>query len=429
MQGVGGMDLSSDLSDLSNSVATPSRQRRMGRIHRAQSMQVFMDRVWSLRQQHEQVQGDSELDQFNARRLVEPCPLGQTASRQERLAWLLKVGRRLHAWGYLEYTIAPWGTTETGESEAIDKFGFLFDGYKAEHWYYELIEMGRKLLMTGVMGLFLHSPLNQLAVGLLVTILLLMHFVHVRPYTNMLVNHMHTASLLVQSVTLLYGLIEFQASRTGESESRSLAIIVLILHVMIFAIPPVAVFYEEGGHLRRYLRQSCCPRGNRATADPASTRTRSPRSQRVVQSSAEDTVQCDLVWGDESVVGATDSVVTDSRHIPEMIAEESALDEVTVDHEADGARVVAGTGPQSRGGPEPTSSPPTSASDDTFMFHVMGAGEKGGRPGAVGPQTDQEPEEQEEREEHEVQEVPEEACEPATQPAETDEIVTESIRA
>lgn len=119
---------------------------------RSQSMLALLNRVSSLKLlqmqeqslQEQSTQPNADVDQFNARRLIKVCPLGPSASREERLAWLLRVGRKLHVWGYLDFTIPPWDYSQPAERAAIEKFGFLFDGYKVEFYYYELVEMARK---------------------------------------------------------------------------------------------------------------------------------------------------------------------------------------------------------------------------------------------------------------------------------------------
>lgn len=128
----------------------------------------------------------------------------------------------------------------------------------ARCWALSAVVRACRLLMTGIMSLLVHSSLDQLAAGLTVTMGVLLHLVHVQPYSNMMVNHMQAASLVVQSVTLLFGLIQFRSEQTGEDQSQALAVIVLLLNIMIFAIPPVAVFYEEGYQIRRIIKRNCC---------------------------------------------------------------------------------------------------------------------------------------------------------------------------
>ena len=129
-----------------------------------------------------------------------------------------------------------------------------------------------------------NGSLDQLAAGFVITFLVLLHFVRVQPYTNvrplhvtlsrpkaasaeqvtvwvamqMMVNHMQTVSLVVQEFTLLYGIVSFQKVESEVEASSSLATLVLLLHIMIFALPPIAVFYEEGYQVRRVIKKYCC---------------------------------------------------------------------------------------------------------------------------------------------------------------------------
>ena len=119
-----------------------------------------------------------------------------------------------------------------------------------------------RFIMTGIMGLMFEQSLDQLATAFVVTIIALLHFVRIQPYTSMMVNHLQTASLTVQAATLLYGFLvaykSLEEELTGQEEDRPLAdFVILILNLLIFALPPAAVFHEEGGSLGRLIKDSC----------------------------------------------------------------------------------------------------------------------------------------------------------------------------
>lgn len=114
--------------------------------------------------------------------------------------------------------------------------------------------------MIGALGLASAATLDQLAGGLVVTTAALVHLVQVQPYMNMMVNRLQTASLIVQAATLLYGLVALFAESAidGKEPAQAYDALVLILNILIFAIPPIAIFAEEGGSFSRVLRKCCC---------------------------------------------------------------------------------------------------------------------------------------------------------------------------
>lgn len=201
-------------------------------------------------------------------RRIRPCALPSDASREERVRWLLKPGR------------AMWKATTTAERHAMDKVGFLFEGFKVEYWFYELVEMLRKLLMTGAIALLYDKPVTQLTLGLVVTTAALIHFVRVHPYTSHMVNRIQTISLLVQLITLFYGFIlnhnalQERSGETHDGTRRAFDGVIVFLHILIFFLPPAAIFHEEGPAVWLLLREHCCC----CCCSASSTAQRSPRN-------------------------------------------------------------------------------------------------------------------------------------------------------
>lgn len=87
---------------------------------------------------------DGQYDAFGARLLVGRCELGEGATREERVAWVVQTGQRLQGFGVLKSVEPRWDAGVAAEKEALDKVGFLFDAYRTDQWHYELIEMARK---------------------------------------------------------------------------------------------------------------------------------------------------------------------------------------------------------------------------------------------------------------------------------------------
>ena len=57
------------------------------------------------------------------------------------------------------------------EDEEITPLVFLWEPYKPEFWYWEVVETGRRLMMTGVLSTIEPGSFSQLVAGLMMNIL------------------------------------------------------------------------------------------------------------------------------------------------------------------------------------------------------------------------------------------------------------------
>ena len=84
----------------------------------------------------------------------------------EEIAWNLK------SQGVLTLPAMEWdGSLGPREELAILRLGFLLNAYQVETWYWELVEMIRKLLLTGILVVVYDGSPPQLA-GSLLTVFL-----------------------------------------------------------------------------------------------------------------------------------------------------------------------------------------------------------------------------------------------------------------
>ena len=72
---------------------------------------------------------------------------------------------------------------ETREKdEELMSLSFLFDPYKPEYWYFEIIETVRRLLMTGVLSVIEPGSYPQLSYGLFLSVFFTILFSFLKPY-------------------------------------------------------------------------------------------------------------------------------------------------------------------------------------------------------------------------------------------------------
>jgi hypothetical protein len=65
-----------------------------------------------------------------------------------------------------------------------DKLGVLYDGYEPEYWYWEVIEMIRKLLLVGLIVFILPDTANQMAVGCILALIMIILNAAFAPYVD-----------------------------------------------------------------------------------------------------------------------------------------------------------------------------------------------------------------------------------------------------
>lgn len=82
-------------------------------------------------------------------------------SRGELLDLLEQTRSRLEHAEILPVPLVYWdGSEGTGEQRIIEMLGLLVVAYEVRFYYYEIIEMGRKLLLTAVLAIFFSAALR-----------------------------------------------------------------------------------------------------------------------------------------------------------------------------------------------------------------------------------------------------------------------------
>ena len=130
------------------------------------------------------------------------------------------------------------------EKLAVDCMGFLFLSYRVEHWYFELIEQLRKLMMTSVIVIFYPGSLAQLVGGIFITFMGLVLCFVTNPYMQPQLNDLQATCLSVQGVTLLYGiiLIAESASTAQSAPSTTITQLVLLANIGVVLVPILQFF-------------------------------------------------------------------------------------------------------------------------------------------------------------------------------------------
>ena len=106
-------------------------------------------------------------------------------------------------------------------SRATKEVGFLFRNYHAGAWYWESIELVRKLVLTSILALIAPGSAGQVVVGLLIAFVTLMLNLALKPYKNAGLNLFNTIAQFSLFFFLFVGLL-LKVNLDGDSSVRDL---------------------------------------------------------------------------------------------------------------------------------------------------------------------------------------------------------------
>lgn len=186
-------------------------------------------------------------------------------SRKEMVDDLLHEGYKLVGNGSLSIPIIIWDGSTEREQATIDRLGFLFDNYRVQYWYEELIEMARKFIMTALIIFLWPGSAEQVAFGVIVTVVFLIHVLKAAPFAYRGVASLQGAMLTAQAAALFYGLLlafdylrrEFAASEEEELyDEIASATILVFLSTVIVILPPLTLLWDNRRDILHYFASS-----------------------------------------------------------------------------------------------------------------------------------------------------------------------------
>ena len=111
-------------------------------------------------------------------------------------------------------------TEREADAELMSK-GFLFENYKPECWWYEIVETIRRLMLTSVLGLIEPGTDSQLAVGTVLSVFGYGFSCYFRPYLEARDNLLSILSSLQIFVIMLIALVLKRSKGLPKEESSS----------------------------------------------------------------------------------------------------------------------------------------------------------------------------------------------------------------
>ena len=125
---------------------------------------------------------------------------------------------------------------ERDENSALNNWRFLFDAYKPEAWYWELVITARRLGTMALVMLSHGSPL-QLTLGMVLTIGALAAQIHYKPFVVDSTNVLAFASEIQISLAVVVGLVSLVHEDAYDGrEGTAMGVLMVILTVAIFIL-------------------------------------------------------------------------------------------------------------------------------------------------------------------------------------------------
>jgi len=124
--------------------------------------------------------------------------------------------------------------------------GFLFDPYKPEYWYFEIVETVRRLAMTGVLSIIAPGSFTQLSVGLFFSIAHTLTVGVVRPYTETrdnILSFLSSCQLIL--VFMSSSFLKYQNTAEDPYDSAGMGAILLFSYAATFVSFVAWAFYAK----------------------------------------------------------------------------------------------------------------------------------------------------------------------------------------
>ena len=129
---------------------------------------------------------------------------------------------------------------------ALKELSFLFAAYRMDCWYWEVVELIRKLALTSILALIAPGSAGQVVCGLLIAFVTLLATMGYTPYVHPSLNMVAKATQLNLFFLLLVALL-LKVNLDGKGDSHFFSGIVSVLCVLPVAMPALLRLYMRFG--------------------------------------------------------------------------------------------------------------------------------------------------------------------------------------
>jgi hypothetical protein len=127
--------------------------------------------------------------------------------------------------------------------DSIDIFGSLFLTYKGEYWYFETVEMIKKMILAGGLVLVAPGSSAQLLLGVLVALSFLVVLLDWHPYEESGNNRLQALVTVQILVNLLFGMImRLDVADEGKYEADTIGTLLVLMNMVVLAVAGYCVY-------------------------------------------------------------------------------------------------------------------------------------------------------------------------------------------
>ena len=164
----------------------------------------------------------------------------------------MEIAFRLRKEGVITEPALEWdGSLGPEEENVIERLGFLLNAYTVQAWYWEIVEMFRKLILTVALAALYKGEPAQLAGSLLTIFIFLVLHMLLKPYLNQGLNIFQRLALISQWLTVFGGLMfvvtDLLALQDPESDGNGKAImswVIVIVNAISTSLYPMYKFFN-----------------------------------------------------------------------------------------------------------------------------------------------------------------------------------------
>jgi len=91
---------------------------------------------------------------------------------------------------------------QAGDPDTVQKFDFVLGDYKASHWYWECVELFRKLILSGLISVFQRGSISQTVLATLISFMFFALSFHAQPFNTARLN-----AIKICSEFQIYGIL------------------------------------------------------------------------------------------------------------------------------------------------------------------------------------------------------------------------------
>jgi len=191
-------------------------------------------------------QFDVFFKRMNIRKQTKAERVTQLKSLAEKLVKDRIIAVPPQVWEEKEYDDTDATRVPDEEEMILKRLGFIFLAYRVDYWWWESVEMTRKVMMTTLLVFIYPGSPAQLACGAMICFIFLLLNIGFAPYCTDGLNSLSSFSLICQFLTLFVGimisLLEAQGednTKVGQNDQAVVATLIVIVNCTTVAWPLV----------------------------------------------------------------------------------------------------------------------------------------------------------------------------------------------